>query len=392
MADVNGLFWNSNNGDRRYNADSLSEWLRKFFTTGVFNGEMQVTPVSGMNINVATGYANIQGKVRFFDTETSFTVPTANSTYPRIDTVVVQADYTNRNISLVYVQGAYSGNNPEPQAPVRDTGLYQIVLAQIYVAAGATEITTANITDTRSDSDLCGWVTGTVEGVPVDQIVSQMTAQFMEFFEHMKDQLDQDAAGHLQLEIDELISSLSALVSRADILTGNFAQIEESPAVAAHSVGDFIVYNNQLYKVTAAVAVGDTLEVGTNIESTSAGTEITSLYKGLMSVQNELRVKNITLQSANSAVTITAQSAKLFGNVLAVSVTFTLSSQVSIYGNLISLGGKSASAGWILPVYTAGMAPVTDQSVYGDSGNTNVRASRNLPAGTYRIGGIILVN
>lgn len=281
MADVNGLFWNSNNGDRRYNADSLSEWLRKFFTTGVFNGEMQVTPVSGMNINVATGYANIQGKVRFFDTETSFTVPTANSTYPRIDTVVVQADYTNRNISLVYVQGAYSGNNPEPQAPVRDTGLYQIVLAQIYVAAGATEITVANITDTRSDSDLCGWVTGTVEGVPVDQIVSQMTAQFMEFFEHMKDQLDQDAAGHLQLEIDELISSLSALVSRADILTGNFAQIEESPAAAAHSVGDFIVYNNQLYKVTAAIATGEDLVVGTNISATTAGAELASLNNDL---------------------------------------------------------------------------------------------------------------
>lgn len=282
MADVNGLFWNSNNGDRRYNADSLSEWLRKFFTTGVFNGEMQVTPVSGMGINVATGYANIQGKVRNFDTETSFTVPTANSTYPRIDTVVVQADYTNRNISLVYVQGAYSGNSPEPQAPVRDTGLYQIVLAQIYVAAGATEITAANITDTRSDSDLCGWVTGTVEGVPVEQIVAQMTAQFMEFFERMKDQLDGDAAGHLQLEIDELISSLSALVLKTDTLVGNFAQIESATAAEAHSVGDYIVYNNQLYKVIAAISVGDTLEVGTNIESTSAGAELESINKSLM--------------------------------------------------------------------------------------------------------------
>lgn len=304
MADVNGLFWNSNNGDRRYNADSLSEWLRKFFTTGVFNGEMQVTPVSGMGINVATGYANIQGKVRNFDTETSFTVPTANSTYPRIDTVVVQADYTNRNISLVYVQGAYSGNSPEPQAPVRDTGLYQIVLAQIYVAAGATEITAANITDTRSDSDLCGWVTGTVEGVPVEQIVAQMTAQFMEFFERMKDQLDEDAAGHLQLEIDELISSLSALVLKTDTLVGNFAQIESATAAEAHSVGDYIVYNNQLYKVIAAISVGDTLEVGTNIESTSAGAELESINKSL----NDLfAFQSITVTPFVSGMTLDSQ-------------------------------------------------------------------------------------
>lgn len=237
MADIYGLFWNSNNGDRRYNADSLSEWLRKFFTTGVFNGEMQVTPVSGMGINVATGYANIQGKVRNFDTETSFTVPTANSTYPRIDTVIVQADYTNRNISLVYVQGAYSGNNPEPQAPVRDAALYQIVLAQIYVAAGATEITAANITDTRADSELCGWVTGTVENIDFEQFTEQfesffagyrakilrdynaymesmqdyedsMQLAFTLWFETIRGQLDEDAAGHLQNQIDYLKSQV----------------------------------------------------------------------------------------------------------------------------------------------------------------------------------------
>lgn len=145
-----------------------------------------------------------------------------------------------------------------------------------------------------------------------------------------------------------------------------------------------------------------TSRIGTGALTTTAKTlipavnelkaDVDTLNNGLTSVQNELRVKSVTLQSATSAVSITSQSARLFGNILTFFVTFTLSSQVSIYGNLITLGGKSASAGWILPVYTAGMVPITDQSVYGDSGNTNIRASRNLPAGTYRIGGMILVN
>ena len=284
MADANGLFWNSSNGDRTYNADSFSEWLGKFFTTGIFNGELQVTPAGGMNVNVATGYANIQGKVKFFDTATQFTVPTANSTYPRIDTIVVQADYTNRTISMEYVQGSYSGNNPTPQAPVRDTGIYQLVLAQIRVNAGATEVTTANITDTRANADLCGWVTGTVDHVAVSQLTEQAQAEFAIWFDHMKDQLSEDAAGNLQLEVDTL--------------AGSIAYVEHAIADIDHVKGSYVTIGNQMYKVTAAVTAGDTFEIGVNIERISVGEELTSLNKGLGELFNRLPV-NIQLLLGN---------------------------------------------------------------------------------------------
>lgn len=204
MADQYGLFWNSVSGDRTYDADSFSEWLGKFFTTGVFNGDLQVTPDSGMVVNVGSGYANINGKVRFFDTDTSITISPASGVYPRIDTIVVRADYTNREITLEYVTGSYSGNDPQPTAPTRNASMYEIVLAQILVNAGSTEVTTGSITDTRPDSTVCGWVTGTVDSVAVDQLTEQAQAQFDVWFENMKDQLDSDAAGHLQNEIDEI--------------------------------------------------------------------------------------------------------------------------------------------------------------------------------------------
>ena len=44
------------------------------------------------------------------------------------------------------------------------------------------------------------------------------------------------------------------------------APIEVSPATAAHSVGDQLIYNDVLYKVISAIAIGDSLTVGTNIE------------------------------------------------------------------------------------------------------------------------------
>ena len=202
MADNFGLFWNSINADRTYDADSFAEWLRKFFTTGVFNGEMQVTPDSGMVVNVAPGYANIDGKVRFFESAQAFTIEPASGVYPRIDSIVVRSDSTARAITCEYVKGDYSGETPTAPTPTRAGGVYEIVLAQIYVSAGATAIMTNDITDTRANDELCGWVTSTVEGVPMDQIVSQMQADFLAWYDRMKGQLSEDAAGNLQLEID----------------------------------------------------------------------------------------------------------------------------------------------------------------------------------------------
>lgn len=204
MANQYGLFWNSENSDRLYDADSFSEWLRKFFTTGVFNGELQVQASSGMAVTVGTGYANINGKVRFFDTAENITISPASGSYPRIDTIVVERNDTDREITVKYVQGDYNGQNPSPTAPVRSANIYQIVLAQIYVGVGVTEITQANITDTRANTTLCGWVVGTVDEVDVEQMTAQAQAAFDAWFATIQDVLDEDTAGHLQTEIMQL--------------------------------------------------------------------------------------------------------------------------------------------------------------------------------------------
>lgn len=213
MANQYGLFWNSENSDRTYDADSFEEWLKKFFTTGVFNGDLQVTPASGMVVNIGTGYANVNGKVRFFDNASTKTVAAASGTYPRIDTIVVRRDNTNRQITLEYVAGQYNGQSPAPTAPTRTGGIYEIVLAQIYVDVGATSITAADITDKRPDSTVCGWVTGTVDSVDVDQITAQATAEFEDWFDAMKGQLSTDAAGALQNQINAINTKITPTIS-----------------------------------------------------------------------------------------------------------------------------------------------------------------------------------
>jgi len=51
-----------------------------------------------------------------------------------------------------------------------------------------------------------------------------------------------------------------AIKQETDKILGNLATIETSPAIANHAVGDYIVYNSQLYRVTTAITAGGTLD------------------------------------------------------------------------------------------------------------------------------------
>ena len=328
MADQFGLFWNSINADRTYDADSFAEWLRKFFTTGVFNGEMQVVPDSGMVVNVQPGYININGKVKFFDSVQAFTIEPASGVYPRIDTIVVRCDSTNRIITTEYVKGDYSGNAPVPTAPVRTGGIYEVVLAQIQVNAGATQILVNNITDTRADDDLCGWVTSTVEGVPMDQIVSQMQAQFLTWFDHMKDQLDEDAAGHLQQEIDQISAAVTSIGNAVQVHTSDFAinEGEGTAASRAYSVGEFLMWYNGLRKVTAPIAQGDPI-TDQNTADTKVGDELTSLNNGLTPTSYT------TPSVYSSRATSVTGGYVIIGKLVLVNITFKAAHTASGAGN-----------------------------------------------------------
>ena len=53
----------------------------------------------------------------------------------------------------------------------------------------------------------------------------------------------------------------------SNLVEASIAPIETSPAMAAHAQGTQLFYNDTLYKAKTAIAIGDTLTVGTNIEA-----------------------------------------------------------------------------------------------------------------------------
>lgn len=208
-------FYNSDNGDRVYDADSFSEWLRPFFKTGVFNGELQVIASSGMEVIVDTGNAFIEGKLKKFDSQTTLTVEQASANSTRIDSVICRRNDTDRDFTLMIVKGTTVA-----PLPVRENGIYDIVLAHITVPASAVEIKQENITDTRMDADICGWVVSNVEEVDFSQVSAQWAdyianfeadelQAFNEWFDTIKGQLSTDQAGSLQLQINEQANKIA---------------------------------------------------------------------------------------------------------------------------------------------------------------------------------------
>jgi len=129
-------------------------------TTGIINASsLEVTQNSpaGMSVRVASGWAAIVGTtqanmgtyVGYNDATVVLGVTTADPTNPRIDRVcmtVNDAYYTgaSNNVVLQVVAGTPAGSPVAPATPANS-----ISLATVAVAAGATALTTANITDTR---------------------------------------------------------------------------------------------------------------------------------------------------------------------------------------------------------------------------------------------------
>lgn len=130
------------------------------------------------------------------------------------------------------------------------------------------------------------------------------------------------------------VTPVYKLVSAGSVLPGSVATFEQSPAISNHSVGEFILYEGQLYKVISAITAGQSLTPGSNIRSTSAGDELTSLNSNL----NNLACGNTITVVKTLATSGTAESYTIpttgwyFVRALCLSVSGTASA--FIYSNI----------------------------------------------------------
>lgn len=177
-------FFNSKNGDRKYDANDVNYITKKLIrANGVYPNpatNLQVVPSNaGLGIIVKAGSALIDHHYFESDSDESFTLASADVALNRIDRVVVQLDVSNRLIDIVVKKGT-NATNPSAPALLNNDTVKEISLATIRINKQVTAINTSNINDTRLDTNVCGIVTSLINQVDTSQFYAQYNASAQE--------------------------------------------------------------------------------------------------------------------------------------------------------------------------------------------------------------------
>lgn len=254
---VSSGFFNSLNGDRKYNAAQMSAIFDGLIIDGVFASigtAFAVKAAGGLTVNVGIGKAWFDHTWTVNDSILPMTAPEAEVLLDRIDAVVLEVNGMEsvRENTIKFVKG-----NPS-SAPSRPTltnegNVHQYPLCYIYRKYRTAVINQADITpmvgtestpfvtgilqtisldellgkwqdeldrftDARSqevddwiaqeESDFTAWFNKMKadlqqEQTVLDQWIASEQVDFLAWYNQMKDQLSGDVAGNLQLEIDK---------------------------------------------------------------------------------------------------------------------------------------------------------------------------------------------
>lgn len=206
-------FYNSKNGDRTYDSADWADYFASFVGNGVFAdpaSSCQVKADSGMKIKVSAGKLWINGYYSVNTSDFSLTLSASDSADPRYDRVVARLDLSKRTTFLTVIKGAAAAV-PSIPAITRIGNVYDLCLAVIAVKAGASAITQADITDTRTDETVCGIVKGIIDQINTKNLFAQYQAAFDSWFKNLNTELDKNAATHLYTLVQSNYNSIQAL-------------------------------------------------------------------------------------------------------------------------------------------------------------------------------------
>jgi hypothetical protein len=244
-------FYNSINGDRKYNALEMSSIFDGIIVDGVYmsiGDALNVKSSGGMGITVGIGRAWFNHTWTLNDSIMPLTLESSDVLLNRIDAVVLEInnDSDVRKNTIKILKGTPASNPVKPSL-IKSEMVNQYPLAYITIGKGVLSISQSNIENAIGTS-ACPYVTGVLKGMDIDNLIAQWgtqwaewlssntdawkafmsgntnewksfmaknkdewsdlingnTSEFETWFEHMKDQLSEDAAGNLQLQVDNL--------------------------------------------------------------------------------------------------------------------------------------------------------------------------------------------
>lgn len=170
-----------------YTAEDAQSYLSTR-TTGVFSDEITLTPSGGMTATISPflawfNYAKFKGcSVAVKDYET-ITFNPAHTVLDRIDRVVLRLDFIANRAYFFTTEALSESGEIEL---TRSEAAYDISPFSVKIRSGAAEITSADITSTILDENLCGIMRDGVTGIPT----AQLQAQAEELIQRLHEAID----------------------------------------------------------------------------------------------------------------------------------------------------------------------------------------------------------
>ena len=165
-----------------YDADDASGFLSTRLS-GVYSADedFAVTANGGLTVTVSAGQAwvrpaRFRGRSIIMEQPETVTLTAADAVRSRIDRLVLRYDAAARKTRLQVLEGTPDSASPTAPEITRTALVYDLCLAEIRRPAGSTEITAADITDTRADETVCGVMRDGVTGIPTAQLQAQALA------------------------------------------------------------------------------------------------------------------------------------------------------------------------------------------------------------------------
>ena len=179
-----------------YDADDASGYLSTRLS-GVYSADedFAVTANSDLTVTVSAGPAwvrpaRFRGRSIIMEQPETVTLTAADTVRSRIDRLVLRYDAAARKTSLTVLTGTSDSASPTAPEITRTALVYDLCLADIRRPAGSTEITAADITDTRADEDVCGVMRDGVNGIPTAQLQAQALAIMTQLSTELHTKLD----------------------------------------------------------------------------------------------------------------------------------------------------------------------------------------------------------
>ena len=254
-----------------YSAEDVATYLCTR-TSGVYakDSNFAVSITGTRQITIAPGlawinYDDFKGVSVCSREDTVLTVPDADNTLNRVDRVVLQFD-TSSNLTAIRLKTGTPAVAAQPPDILQNHNQYELGLCTISVPAGSAAVTSADITDTRTDEAVCGLMRDGVTGIPTAQLQAQALAMMTQ----------------MSTELHTKLAALDAAIAAVE--SGSFYTKQEADAKFGTPYS--------LPAATAAqlggVKVGDYLDIAA--DGTLSGKTLNDKIAAAVAVKSEPRL------------------------------------------------------------------------------------------------------